>query len=76
MPSADWGGDPCGHGLFAIVGENFDAVFIQQDAELERTVLAADLAAAAVHDVGTGTGITAVQRQLRGVRVIKLFDSA
>ena len=42
------GVDPCGHGLLAIVGENFDAVFIQQDAELERTVLAAYLAAAAV----------------------------
>ena len=38
------GVDPCGHGLLAIVDENFDAVLIQQDAELERTVLAAHLA--------------------------------
>ena len=62
--------DPCGHGLFTVVSENFDAVFIQQDAELERTVLAAHLAAAAVNDVGTGTGIAAIQRQLGGVGVV------
>ena len=56
--------------MLTIVGENFDAVLIQQDAELERTVLAADLAAAAVNDVGTGTGIAAIQRQLRGVGIV------
>jgi len=50
--------------LLAVVDKNFDAVFVQQDTEFERTVLAADLAAAAVHDVGTGTGIAAIQHQL------------
>ena len=35
--------------------------------QIRTTVLAADLAAAAVNDVGTGTGIAAIQRQLGGV---------
>ena len=58
------GVDPCRHGLLTVIDKDLHAVFVQQDAEFQGTVLAAHLAAAGMHDVGAGTRMAAVQRQL------------